>query len=159
MTEQQKSKMKTYIIPRMWIWNNKEIGMRSNMFIRLYAELAKHDYNSKVWGEILEDVIMETYQYAIRNDKFMAPNYFARRIKTYYFRELYKMDGLSQSGKPYKDPANHVHIVYTAPEDLNDGKYGHYNVDGEYEKVKGINSDPANWYKYEDENEEEYEED
>lgn len=147
MTKQQLNKMHSYMIPREWIWNNKEMGVRSNMFIRLYALLAKHDYNNRVWEEILEDVIMETFQYAIKNDKFMAPNYFIRRAKTYYFRELYKMNGLSQTGKAYKDPQNHVVMSYVDPTDFTDGTYGSIDIDGNYDKPQGFNTNPDNWYK------------
>lgn len=147
MTQQQKDKMLTYMIPREWFKFNKSQGMRTNMFIRIHAELTKHDFKSVVYEEILEDVIMETFQYAFRNDKFMAPNYFVRRVKTYYFRELYKRDGLSQSGKPYKDPKDNVYISYQDPQDINDGKFGYVDIDGNRDKETGIDTNPENWYK------------
>lgn len=103
MTQQQRDKMETYMSNQYFAKTDDE---RPTMFVRIFYDLANHDYNGFVQLEELEDIFMDVYADAMMRDIFIDPNSFLKKVKTYYFRAINVQKGLTQRGTKYKNVRN-----------------------------------------------------
>ncbi len=110
MTREQKKKMKSYIIPKPYYYDKTDdtkYVLKMSMFRTIDKSIG-----SDAMADIVEDTIMEVYMDCMAKDKYYGPYMFARTVKTYYFRKLYKMRGLTAKGEMPKNRGMYVQNEY-----------------------------------------------